>query len=438
MKGRALIAGTAAVTAAAVLALGGVFRHGSAATAASDVLPSSVAAELAKGFSAGDTQAEVAGLQAELRLNPHDVKALGTLGLAYQQRVRETGDPTYYTKADGILHRALALAPRDLIATAGLGQLALSRHQFRHALAIGRRARAISPTTAGVYGIIGDAEVELGRYRDAFRAFDRMAAIKPDVASYARVSYARELRGDVTGAERAMELAGSSAVGEREPSSWTHVQLGLLYLGHSHPGLALRELRLALALDPSYYVALDGMAQVQASLGHLRTALAYERQAVDRVPLPAQVGLLGDLYRAVGNRSAASREYALIDVIERLLAANGVRNDLDVALFDVDHGMRLAHALVLARKGYAERPSVVGDDVLGWALARNGRCTAALPWSQRSLRLGTRDAVKYFHRGMIERCLGHDADAGVWFRRALTLNPRFSVVWAPVARRYAR
>ena len=62
---------------------------------------------------------------------------------------------------------------------------------------------------------------------------------------------------------------------------------------------------------------------------------------------------------------------------------------------------------------------------------------AAPTYSTRSLRLGTQDALKFFHRGMIERCLGHGAEAKSWFRRALALNPHFSVLWAPVARRYA-
>ncbi len=108
------------------------------------------------------------------------------------------------------------------------------------------------------------------------------------------------------------------------------------------------------------------------------TAIAFEQRAVDRVPLPQQVGLLGDLYRATGDRVNASRQYALIGVIEKVLAANGVKNDLDIALFDADHGIALRHALTLARKGYLDRPSVFGDDVLGWVLARNGRCDEAL------------------------------------------------------------
>jgi tetratricopeptide (TPR) repeat protein len=435
---RFFIAGTAAALVAAVLALGGLFHHATPTASASDELPAAVVAELAKGFAAGNTEAEIAGLQGELRIDPNNQKALDTLGLAYEQRVRETGDATYYTKAEGILREAVAREPRDLIATAGLGSLALSRHRFRTALALGRRAQRISPTTAGVYGVIGDAELELGRYRQAFRSFDHMNALKPSVSSYSRVSYARELIGHIPAAEHAMSLAASAAVGEQEASSWTHTQLGLLYLGHAQPRKALAQLETALTLDPTYYIALDGMAQVQAGLGRVRIALAYEKRAVDAVPLPAQVGLLGDLYRATGDPVNAKRQYALIGVIEKILAANGVKNDLDVALFDADHGIALPHALTLARKGYVDRPSIFGDDVLGWVLARNGRCGEARAYSNRSLRLGTQDALKFFHRGWIAACLGRKADAAQWYRRALALNPRFSVLWAPVAEKGSR
>jgi tetratricopeptide (TPR) repeat protein len=430
---RLILAAAAAFFAAAALLLGGLFRSNTPA-AASDALPEAVAAELARGFAGGDTQAEILGLQGELEVDPHNVKALDTLALAYLQRVRETGDPTYYPKARGILDEAVQRSPRDLVATAALGQLALSRHQFHKALAIGFRAAGISSTTAGVYGVIGDAEIELGRYRAAIRTFDHMAALKPDVASYSRVSYARELIGHVRAAERAMTLAASAAVGAREASAWTHVQLGLLYLGHSQPARALTQMKEGLQLDPTYYVALDGMAQALASSGRLRAAVDFEQRAVDRVPLPAQVALLGDLYGAVGDTRAANREYALIGVIEKVLSANGVRNDLDIALFDADHGIEPDKTLSLAEKGYAGRPSVYGDDVRGWALARDGKCAAALHWSNRSLRLGSKDALKFFHHGWIEACLGDRVAAAAWYRKALDLNPEFSILWAPVAR----
>jgi tetratricopeptide (TPR) repeat protein len=214
-------------------------------------------------------------------------------------------------------------------------------------------------------------------------------------------------------------------------------QLGKLFWTQGRVGAAEREYRTALTVRPGYVYAFDGLAQVEAARGRLHRALAYERRAADTIPLPQFVASLGDLERLAGNENAARRQYALIGAIQRLLHANGVRTDLETALFDVDHAVRLPHALALARAARAERPSIDGDDVLAWALARTGRCVEARHYSQRALRLGTRDAVKLFHRGMVERCLGHAAAARTWFRRALSVNPHFSVLWAPLARRYA-
>jgi tetratricopeptide (TPR) repeat protein len=133
--------------------------------------------------------------------------------------------------------------------------------------------------------------------------------------------------------------------------------------------------------------------------------------------------------------SAARRAYALVSVVGRVQAANGVRTDLQSALFDLDHGRRLQDALTRARRAQDRAPSVDADDVLAWALARNGHCAEAVLHSDQALRLGTRDALKFFHRGMIERCLGHAASARRWFRLALSTNSSFSLLWAPVAKR---
>ena len=431
---RLIIGAAAAVLAAVALTLGGVLHDSSGGPAAAAPVPSSVPADVP----AGDTSGLVARLQATLRANPNDVRSLDSLGLAYQQRARETGDPTYYTKSDEALHRALALAPADLMATSGLGSLALSRHRFHEALVLGRRAHAISPTTARNYGVIGDALVELGRYPAAFRAFDTMASIQPGLSSYARVSHARQLLGDVPGAISAMKLAVDAAEGQGEAAAWTHVQLGLIYLSVGRYAAAAAQDRQALWAFPGYANALDALARAEAGLGHYRKAIFFEQEAVNRIPLPQYVATLGDLYRATGRQELARKQYELIGVIQRLLVANGVKTDLETALFNIDHGIRLRASLALARLAQRERPSIDGDDVLAWALERTGHCGEALRYSKRALKLGTLDALKIFHRGMIEGCLGNHAAQRTWLARALRLNPQFSVLWAPVARRELR
>jgi tetratricopeptide (TPR) repeat protein len=423
-----------AAVGAAVALFGGVLSgSGSKAAVAATRI---TADRLSVDFATSNTATYVLQLQDALRSQPSNVQGLGLLGLAYQQRARETGDPAYYTKSAGVLGRALRLSPHDLVATGALGSLALSRHRFRDALALGRRARNLSPTTARTYGVIGDALVELGRYRRAFAAFDRLARLKPGLNAYARVSYARELRGDFAGAVQAMKLALESAVGEREALAWTHVQLGKLYWSHGHVAQAAHEDRAALAVFPGYPSGLDALALAEAAGGQTRSAVTLEQRAVAAIPLPQYVSNLGDLLRSEGRMREARRQYALIRVIQRLLVANGVKTDLETALFDVDHGIGVPNALRLARAAHADRPSIDGDDVLAWALVRNGRCSDALRWSQHALRLGTEDATKFFHRGAIERCLGHESEARLWLRRALDLNPHFSLLWAPVARRW--
>src|SRR5712691_6690738 len=435
---RVVVAG--AVTALVVTAslLGGVLRHGSSAGQPAAAAAPAPPDRLQAGFASGDTAAQIARLQDTLRASPNDVRSYDLLGLAYQQRARETGDPTYYSKSDGVLRRALRLAPTDLLATSGLGSLELSRHRFRDALALGRRARALSPWTARNYGIIGDALVELGRYGEAFASFDKMASLKPSLASYARISYARELIGDVKGAVGAMRLAVDAAGGQAEALAWAHLQLGKLFWNSGRIAAAAHEYRAALAAFPGYVYAYDQIALVEAAGGHRRRAIALERRAVETIPLPQFVATLGDLYAVSGHPLKAQNQYATIDVIRRLLVANGVKTDLETALFYIDHGVRLPEAIALARSAYRDRPSLDGNDVLAWALARTGSCQEALVYSRRALRLGTRDASKFFHRGMIERCLDRKVAARSWFNRALELNPHFSLLWAPVARRLVR
>ncbi|MGZ8647389.1 MAG: hypothetical protein ACXW08_01930, partial [Solirubrobacteraceae bacterium] len=275
----------------------------------------------------------------------------------------------------------------------------------------------------------------LGRYDDAFRTFDRMVEEEPGASAYARVAYARELLGNRGGALQAMRLALEASPTRGEAPAWARFQIARLLFGSGRIAAAEAEYRAALRDLPGYVHALDGLAQVEAAQGNTRTALRLSRRAVETVPLPQFVTTLADVLESSGQHAAAREQYELVGAVERLLRGGGVKSDLEIAQFYVDHGLRLPHALELARRAHAERPSIDGDDVLGWALVRNGRCAEGLQWSKRSLRLGTRDATKFFHRGMAERCAGHAAPARAWFRRALALNPHFSLLWSPVARR---
>ena len=422
--------------AAAALAAGIVLLGG--ALAGDPAKPDSVtgaevaATRILDGFAPGDTPAYVERLRARAERDPSDGEALVLLGLAYQQRARESGDPTFYPRAEDALRRALGVSGGDALAYTGLAALAASRHRFDEAGSLARRALRESPRNAAAYGILGDALVETGRYRKAFAAFERMVSLKPNAAAYARISYARELLGRTRAAIAAMRLAVRAAEPAPEPTAWALTQLANLYRESGRLGAAERTYDEALARTPGYAPALGALATVRQWQGRLGAAARLYRTALEEQPLSEYAVGLGDALAGLGRPAAAEAAYARGATLEDAFAANGGRNALETALFDLDHDRHLADALARAREGRRLRPSVEGEHVLAWALFKNGSCREARAHSVRALRLGTKDWGAMIHRSLMESCLGDEAAARAWRERALAVNRYALVAFGPL------
>ena len=433
-----LLAGGATAVALALGGLVGGVLAESGGTESRTAAPVALAERALTGAAASIGASATRTLEARVRAEPDDAEALTELGFAYQLRWRETADASYLPRSQTALRRAVRLGDDDANAMLGLGSLALIRHEFRSALRYGRRAQRLLPGSYRPYGVVGDALVELGRYEDAFAAFDRMVSLRPGLASYARVAYARELVGDRRGALSAMRLALVSAAGQPEPTAWAHVELAKLELARGSVDAARRHAQAARRALPGYPSASVELAQVEAAAGNLRSAIRAARHAAEATPTAQAVSLLGDLLERAGRPAEARRQRETVAVIDRLLTSGGVRVDLDAAVYRADNMIRPSETVELARRARADRPSVYGDDAVAWALARAGRCSEAIPIAQRALRLGTQDGLLFFHRGYASGCAGDRAGMLRWYARALDTNPAFSVRWAPVARAVLR
>jgi tetratricopeptide (TPR) repeat protein len=372
--------------------------------------------------------------QEQARNDPANVGARAILGAAYIQKARETGDPSYYGKADQVLNQALATDPNYLDALIGKASLALSRHQFREALAIGEQAHAINPHVPRVYGVIADAQIELGMYDQAVATVQQMVDMRPDLSSYSRVSYVRELYGDLDGAIEAMSRAVNAGGPSSENVEWTRVQLGNLAFAQGHLSEAEQHYTTSLQRLPDYVYAIAGMAHVRAAQGKTDEAITLYQRAIERIPLPEFVIALGELQESLGHTKAAEQQYQLVQAMQQLFTSNGVDTDLELAVFEADHGQHPAAAVDLARAAYQRRPSIKGADVLGWALYRAGQYAEARRYSDAALRLGTQDAIMLYRAGIIAQAQGDTATARDRLNQAIALNPAFSPLYAPQAR----
>jgi tetratricopeptide (TPR) repeat protein len=383
---------------------------------------------------AGSLDGAIASLQQRLREIPDDWRGFAQLGLAYVAQARVTADPSWYPKAEAVLRHSLRLQPDENVdGSLGIGALELARHDFAAALRQGRRASELDPYSADAYGVMGDALLELGRYDRAFEAFQTMVDTRPDLASYARVAYARELIGDVSGAERAMRMAFDAA-GSLSDSAWTAYQLGELAFGSGDVGSARGWYGRGLDLDPAYVPNLAGLAKVAWARGEDQLAIARLTEVVARYPSAEFVVALADMYWATGRPALAEQQEAVVAAMHDLATANGVNVDLELALFDADHG-EPDGALAAARAEWARRRSVHVADAYAWALYANGRYRRASAFAERALSLGTRNALFLFHAGMIRLELGDEAGARRYLSRALARNPNFSILYADDAAR---
>ncbi len=381
---------------------------------------------------------QILSLQDTLRNDPDNGSAAMTLGHAYLQKARETGDPSYYPKAEALFTTALKSDSENVPAMVGHGAVALARHRFADALDWGERARAGDPYHAPAYGVVGDAQIELGRYPEAIATFQAMVDLRPDLASFARVSYARELMGDRAGAIDAMERAATAGASSPENVAWTQAQLGNLFFEQGDLEEAELRYRSTLVVLPDYVYGLAGLGRVAAARGDIDEAVASYTAAIQRLPAPEFVIALGDVLLAAGRSDEADQQYALVAAMQALYAENGVDTDLEMALFDADHGRDLPRAVARAQEGFARCPSIKAADVLSWTLYQSGQYAAAREASRQALRLGTEDALMLFHAGMIEAGLGETATAVDYLQRALRLNPYFSVRYAEQARETLR
>ena len=421
--------------AAALLAFVAVFLGVRAFDGGSASLTGQPEVAVREGELPGATTAQrIEGLQAEVRGAPSDPDAYAQLGLAYLQQVRETGDPTFYPRAQGTFEQALRLDPENFTATSGLGSLALARHDFRGALALGEQAARINPDVARNYGVIADAQVELGRYGAAARTLQHYVDVKPELSSYARVSYFRELHGDLPGALGAMRLAVTAGGGTAENVSYVQALVGKLHFDSGDYGGAEAAYRTALETDPGFPAATAGLARVEAARGEYEPAIRRLRGLVLRLPLPEYVIALGETEQAAGSTVAAGRDYRLVGAETRLLQANGVNTDAELAVFEADHGDP-AQAVDLAARAWAAAPSVRSADSYSWALSAAGRDGEALRMSERAMRLGSRDPSFLYHAGMVALRAGDAKRANGFLSRLVAQSPNFNPLYGPRAQR---
>ncbi|MDE3058292.1 MAG: tetratricopeptide repeat protein [Bacteroidota bacterium] len=367
----------------------------------------------------------------EIQRHPSVVKNYVQLAGLYIQESRVTGNHhEYLPKVKYLLEKALSLDARDFEAVVTKASLLMTLHQFQGARALAEKAIAINPYNAFAYGVLTDALVELGKYGDAVKTCDKMLSLHPDLRSYARASYLRELYGDARGAEEAMRLAADAGAAGQENRSWALYNLGTLYLSEGKVDTAEFIYNGILQERPNYAFALSGLAQVECVGKNYGEATELLVKASQMNPSHLFLQQLADIYRITGQKEAEEEVSKQILQAFKVHREDGYDTYYEYALYCSNHSIHLKEALEQAREEYEIRPDNIDAlDTYAWALYKNGKSAEAVPYIEKALRLNTQRAVLHYHAAEIYHAVNQNAKALASIDRCFKENPLFDALY---------
>jgi tetratricopeptide (TPR) repeat protein len=347
------------------------------------------------------TDQKIHRIEKALAATPKDLTAESELTAAYLQKLRENADVAWLDRASALADRILEQDPGNYEAMRFENEIDLQKHNFK-----GVEDRAVDllrfePSDAGAWGNLGDASMELGKYEAAGKAYEKMFAIRPGLASYNRMAWFRFVTGDAVGAIVLMQEAVEAGADAPENTAWCDAELGDMFFKTGNLDRAMYAYDSALALFPNLHRALSGKGRVEAARGNILAAISDFEQAQAVVPMVEYAGALEDLYTSAGLFAKAQAQRDTIDVIDRLGAVKGETTNRNLALILADHRHNLAHALELIQAEIATRPDVYTWDALSWALYQSGRIEEAKAASAKAMKFNTPEPKFHEHAAMI-------------------------------------
>lgn len=387
-----------------------------------------------------------------VKKNPYDIKARITLSEVFITEGRLTGNHNYnYNAAIQVLDEVLASdstnADQRFRALVDKATVKLSLHLFAEAKQLGEEALKLNNRNAGVYGVLVDANVELGHYAKAVEMSDKMNSLRPDLRSYSRISYIRQIYGDVKGAEDAMILAVKAGYPGMEQTEWSRITLGKIYEDYGDLPSAEMHYRIALRERPNYAFAMAALGNIERKKGNLEKAEELITKSMQFMEDASFYEKRAEVYRDMGKMDEAKADYATaINILQYAQKTppdgatsvdgktsnayanlNGTQNHnhgLAIARLCFQEGDELKNALENAEKEYAIRPDNIDvNKALAMIYYEKGNMEKAQEHLTKALATNTKDPELVCLKGMIDVKTGDKIQGKKLIRESFKTNP---------------
>lgn len=368
-------------------------------------------------------------LEGKIKTKPSDIKSLLALAALYIQEGRITGNFNYYNAAAmKLVNTVLEQDTKNFEALTFKATILLSQHQFEEGKKIAEQARQMYPQNAYVHGLIVDANVELGNYEAALEAADKMISIRPDIRSYSRIAYLREIHGDIPGAIEAMGLAVDAGAPGDENTEWCRVQMGRLYEQIGKMKEAAMQYAIAAENREHYPYALAGLAGIAMREKNYTKALALYGQANSLIPDHTFKEGMAEVYHLMGQQDKA--KIIAEEILGYMKKITG--NDKKETGQNEDHEMAHAYmgvgdldkALEYALVEYTRRPANIEvNETMAVVYYEKGEYAKALPYIEAALKTNCKNPQLLCHAGLIYTKAGDKEKGKQYLNEAVRNNP---------------
>jgi tetratricopeptide (TPR) repeat protein len=366
----------------------------------------------------------VAAARREIVEKPTQYAGYNLLAMALVRRAQETSDPAYYARAQDAVKKSLELAPNNFDTEKIQVSILLGEYEYPAALTAAKALNKRVPDDVMVYGMLTDANLELGNYSEAEDSAQWMLNLRPgNLPALIRAAHLRKLFGDVEGSHELMDLAyQSTPPTEAAERAWILTHMGHLRLASGNTDAAEKLLQQGLAVFPGYADALGGLAQVRIAQNRCADAVVLLQQRYHSVARASNLYELAEALQLAGRADEAKKSFTEFETKALQESEKKDNSNRELVFYYADHLQQPVKALKVAEREYAWRHDVYTRDAYAWALHVNGQDIEARKQIETALAVGIRDAGLFRHAGVIALKSGDRAAAERYLKQSADLN----------------
>ena len=345
--------------------------------------------------------------------NPDNPKNYIELAQVFLQEARITGrHHEYVPRAENLINTALDVNTDNFEALVTKAAILMIYHRFDEAKETISQIIEENPYNSSAYNVLCDAYVEIGDYENAVKTCDKMLSIRPDIKSYSRASYLREIYGQLDASIEAMKLAADAGMTGLESRAWALYNLGNLYFISGKTDTAAFIYNGILEERPDYAYAYNGLSKIMIAKGNYTKAIEYLVKASQIIPAHTFIEQLAYIYLITDEKESEKEMIKKVLLTFEQHESDGWNVNREFSRFCSIHNVKLSESLERTEREYEKSPD--NYDVLklyAWLLYKNKQNEKALRLIKKAMTFGRYDPMLYYYAGVIFTDAGKNKDA---------------------------